>query len=238
MGIFRNKLRIEISPSVCLLGARSLLVLPLKWVMAAVAAAVWHEFCHILAVWLCRGQVWNLQIGASGAVIDVLPMSRGWDLICALAGPVGGLALLFVFRWMPRIAVCAAFQSAYNLLPIYPLDGGRALRCGAAILLPPPVADGVGLWVERAVKALILCVGIYGCFWLRLGLLPLIIGILLAARPNSEKVLAKKAARGYNSLTIAKRYDYDGFTKQNPSHCAKACPIHRWGVQRNKERSC
>ena len=162
-----RKLPVEISASVCVMGALALLILPLKWVLAAAVAGAWHEFCHILAVWLCGGKIRKMQVGASGAVIDVLPMSRSKELVSALAGPAGGVVLVLLLRWLPRVAVCGAFQSVYNLLPIYPLDGGRALRCGAAILLPPPVAQKVCLWIELAVKTLILCVGIYGCFWLR-----------------------------------------------------------------------
>lgn len=230
MATYRSKFRFDINASICLTGALALLLLPLRWLIAAVMAAAVHELCHIFAVKICGSNLRKIEIGAFGAVIDVLPMSRGKELLCALAGPAGGLMLLLFARWLPRVAVCAAFQSLYNLLPVYPLDGGRALRCGAALLLPPPLADGVCLWTERVVKALVLGVGIYGCCIMKLGILPLILAILLAVRDKPEKILAKKAARGYNSPTIAKRYDYDGFTKPDTPHSAEACPIYRWGV--------
>ena len=231
MGSFRNKARFNVSGSGCIMGALTLLVLPLNWVLAAAIAAAFHELCHILAVLLCGSQIRGIGIGATGAVIDVSPMSRGRELLCALAGPAGGFLLLMLAKWLPRIAVCAAFQSLYNLLPIYPLDGGRALQCGAANLLPPPVAHAVCLWVERAVKLLLLCACLYGCCILNLGALPLILAVFLALRRKPEKNLAKKAARGYNSPTIAKRYDYDGITKPDTSHSAEACPVYRRGVQ-------
>ena len=56
-------------------------------------------------------------------------MSTTKTLICVLAGPIGSLLLLLYIRWIPRIAFCALVQTIYNLLPIYPLDGGRAIRC-------------------------------------------------------------------------------------------------------------
>ena len=50
------------------------------------------------------------------------------ELLAVLAGPAGSLLLLSLYRVLPRVAVCAAVQGFYNLLPIEPLDGGRALR--------------------------------------------------------------------------------------------------------------
>ena len=117
MGSFRNKFTIDIGTSVYLIGALALLVLPLKWLLGAAAAATVHELCHILAVKLCGSQIRKVEISASGAVIDVTPMSRGKELLCALAGPLGGLVLLLLAKWFPRVALCAAFQSVYNLLP-------------------------------------------------------------------------------------------------------------------------
>lgn len=182
MGSSRNKVHLQISGALCLMGALALLVLPLKWVFAAVTAALFHELCHVVAVWLCSGRVQGMSIGSSGAVINVSPMSRGRELLCALAGPMGGLILLLFVKWIPMVALCAAFQSTYNLLPIYPLDGGRAMRCGAAILLPPPAADRVCFWTGKVVQMLLLCAGVYGCFGMKLGLMPVVLALLLALK--------------------------------------------------------
>ena len=101
-----------------------LLILPLQWIFAAVAAACIHELCHLCAVKLCGGQVTLFTLDPGGAAMRIMPMSAGKELLCALAGPLGGLSLMLFSRWIPRIAVCAAFRSLYNLRPIYPLDGG------------------------------------------------------------------------------------------------------------------
>ncbi len=118
-----------VSPSACIFAALTILLLPLKWAFAAFIAAAFHELCHILALHLCGGNVRNLSVGDRGAVIyaDSMPMFK--SLICVLAGPLGSLLLVAFMRWIPRIAFCALFQALYNLLPIYPLDGGRAFRC-------------------------------------------------------------------------------------------------------------
>lgn len=105
------------------------LLLPLRWILCAAIAAAFHEACHILAVSLCGGKVQKLDVGDRGAVILADGMSAGKTLICVLAGPIGSLLLMLFVRWIPRIALCALAQGIYNLLPIYPLDGGRAIRC-------------------------------------------------------------------------------------------------------------
>lgn len=174
-----------------ILGALMLLVLPLKWLMAAAFAAAVHEGFHWLAIKLSGGRVRNLHIGTTGAVMELEPLSHGKELFCALAGPIGGLLLLLFAKWLPRTAICAAIQSAYNLLPLFPLDGGRALRCGAKLLLPPKVANHLCQIVEVVVRIALCCLGIWATFFWNLGILPLLMALVTLFRTFSEKLLAK-----------------------------------------------
>ena len=130
--------RFTISPSACIFAAITILLLPLRWIFAAFLAAAVHELFHILAVYLCGGKVYDLSIGDRGAVMHTDGMSTCKTLICVLAGPLGSLLLVLFIRWIPRIAFCALFQAAYNLLPIYPLDGGRVARCIVSALKNRP----------------------------------------------------------------------------------------------------
>ncbi len=163
------------SAGLCLLIALMLLQLPIQWVAAVMAAAAVHEICHGLAVVLCGGNVRRISLGTRGARMDVDILSPGKELLCALAGPVGSLLLLLVSKWFPRLAICGAFHGIYNLLPVYPLDGGRALRC-AAVLLPTwgeewaLLAEQISLWLLTALA-------LYAFLWLKIGILP---GILVA----------------------------------------------------------
>ena len=164
--------------------ALMLLMLPLKWILAALLAAGFHELCHFAAVKLCGGTVGAISFGHSGTVMEASEVSRGREVICILAGPFGGLILLLFARWIPRTAICAAIQSIYNLLPVYPLDGGRILRCLG-------LRESVCLWTERSVFAALFAVAIYGCVFLKLGLMPLVLVGALFLRVRTVKESCK-----------------------------------------------
>lgn len=161
--------------------ALAVLVLPLQWFLAIVLAAVFHELCHYLAVKICGGKFLGLEFGAEGARMEVWGLSDMQELICALAGPVGGLCLLPFVRWIPRMAICAACQSLFNLIPVYPLDGGRAMMCLLNMFMPKK-ADRISLWVRRFCLLGIAGLGLYGTLALGLGAFPMAVTIMIFAK--------------------------------------------------------
>lgn len=187
-----GSMKVGISGAACLLFAFSLLILPLRWIMAALTAAIVHEACHALAVILCGGKLQSVIVGREGAVMTASPMTQGRELICTLAGPIGSGLMILAMPWLPRVAFCSAVHCVYNLLPIYPLDGGRAVRC-ATDKLSPKMQEGVCLWTENICLAGIFLAAIYLAFWKDLGWTPLILAGAVAIRAKSANSPCKAA---------------------------------------------
>ena len=102
-----------------------LLTVPFRWVLGAAFAAAVHELGHLTALWMADVPVFGMEINFTGAVIRTGDMDDREELCCALAGPVAGALVCLFRRWFPEAAICAAVQTAFNLLPLYPLDGSR-----------------------------------------------------------------------------------------------------------------
>lgn len=125
--------RLRIDSGFFLFVAVLLLTVPIRWILAAFLAALVHELGHYLALRLVGGGLSGAVISPRGARLEAFPMSPGRELLCVLAGPAASLSLLWLIRFFPRIGICGLIQGMYNLLPIYPLDGGRAVGCLASL---------------------------------------------------------------------------------------------------------
>jgi len=185
--------RIYIDPGVFLLLPFALLAIPLRLLFSWIVAAGIHELGHILAVYLLKGHITKIRIGVGGAVIagDNLGVLR--NCICVIAGPLFGAIPLLFARYIPRIGLISLLLSAYNLLPFWPLDGGRILAfCGEKHYFLRKVIPTI----ELSVRMCLIVSAVY--FKTSLPLFPLIL-------PLREKYLANRMKRGYNSATIKVR---------------------------------
>ena len=192
----RNKHLGGLTAGGCIGLALMLLVLPMKWLCGAAVAATVHELFHLCAIRFCSGKDAKLRVGFFGATMKIPEMGRGKEMFCALAGPFGGLLLLLLVRWFPRVAVCGALQSLYNLLPIYPLDGGRAMRCGVSMAVSPRWAARVCNGIEGICFLGILAVGVYSALVLKLGFLPLLPALMVLMKTKGIKFSCKPGRLG------------------------------------------
>lgn len=191
-----ERTRVEILPGAYLMAAVFLLTLPLRWVISWMTAAIIHEVSHILAIRICKGTVTHIRVGALGADIGLLPMEAGSELLCALAGPLGGVLPVVLFDRFPCLAVCGLLQSLCNMLPVYPMDGGRVLRSLLVLAAGERAADIGGKWISWLTVALLSAGGIWAFFRLELGLICLFPPLWLMVRPFLRKIPCKRKGLG------------------------------------------
>ncbi len=106
-----------------------ILVLPWPWLLCFLLAAAVHELGHLGAVTALGGQVWGITLGLGGARIDARLEGCWRELGAVLAGPGASLILALLSRKAPMLCLWALVQGCFNLIPVYPLDGGRAVNC-------------------------------------------------------------------------------------------------------------
>lgn len=185
-----------IKPAFCIVLALTLLILPIKWIFAWICASAFHELCHYGALKLSGCKVLRMQIDVNGAVMDTDLLTCSQEILCALAGPLGGLSLLLIARWCPRIAICACFQSLYNLIPLFPLDGGRVVSCVIDKLFSEAKGKKVKIILENTVLSVFLLLGGYAAFVWKLGMLPVFFAVILIVKNKIVKISCKQPALG------------------------------------------
>ncbi len=173
--------RLEISPGFVAFTCFLFYISPTAVFWPFLLFSVLHELGHLGVLILCAVPVRRVSLGSLGTVIETGPLSAWAEALCALAGPAVNFFCFWTLHplW-PEAALISLILGSYNLLPIYPLDGGRALRVLLSWLLPLPVA----MWGELAVSALtvgLLCLGML-CLLPHFGWAPLLCGGLLLGR--------------------------------------------------------
>lgn len=169
---------------------------------AFLAAAAAHEAGHVMAIYLVGGRVTGIRLGMCDAKIETRGLGYRREIFCALAGP--GMSVLVCLALRKAYATCAAISlilGLFNAMPVYPLDGGRALRAGLCLVLPLGRAEAVSNVVSLAVCAAGLAGAVFCARTYALGFAPVALWLVVFARVlrhGHEEGLVSRASVRYN----------------------------------------
>lgn len=144
---------LRISPGFCLLAVWFIMDNGWRPLAVVLGAAAAHEMGHCLALRMQGVRITGLRIGVFGAELeaDRRRLSYAGELAAVLAGPAANLlcALSLAFLGGARQAVLIGANlvlCAFNLLPVRPLDGGRALYLLASWAAGPAAGERLARW--------------------------------------------------------------------------------------------
>ena len=164
---------VHVSASFFLLAALALIVSPVEIAASVLLAALLHECGHLLALKAFRVPVEGLRLTALGAVLyarGARRLSYTRELAVTLAGCGANLACGFLtalaarrLSWEGGFLFAGAhfLLAAFNLLPIQPLDGSRALTLLVSFFLGPAAGDAAAAVTGLVFSLALVGTGIY-----------------------------------------------------------------------------
>lgn len=169
-------MKVDISPWTALILALFIWVCGVNLLFAILLAALCHELGHYLLLRRLGAQMKTLRITLFGAEMEISNrrLSYGGEFLATAAGPAVNLLLALFLSWLGRRWEGAYLYSGaqlvlglFNLLPLFPLDGGRLLWLLIAWLREPYTADRFLSRFSCGFSALLVLAGL--ALWLKEG---------------------------------------------------------------------
>ena len=173
----KERFTVSVHPLFVLFGVYFFLRGELFLFLTFTVVAIIHECGHAFYAARIGCRLETLRLLPCGAVVsgDIEGISLSDEIKLALAGPAvnAACAVLFVALWWlfpdtypytDTAAYASAGLAAVNLLPAYPLDGGRAVYCIAAKRRGESFARKLALVISFSAAAAPLALFVYSCF--------------------------------------------------------------------------
>lgn len=179
--------RVSVDPVVFVMALLIVLAdLAAEWALV-MACLIAHELAHAAAATGFGMRVEEIRISALGATVRIESGSElrpEVEATVAMAGPMASLvmAAVGIILWGDGAELFTGVNiglAMFNLLPAFPLDGGRILRALAASRLGWRGATRMAVKVSRFVSAAIIIVGVVGLALGELNPLPAALGVFI-----------------------------------------------------------
>jgi Zn-dependent protease/CBS domain-containing protein len=184
------------------------LVLGIVSALGLFAGVLLHEFGHSLVAMRYGYEIESITLWLFGGIARFTEIPEDWkqELTIAIAGPAvsvalgvlswvafqavpGGAAVQFVLGYLALTNVALA---VFNMLPGFPMDGGRVLRALLARSRPHAQATKIAAEVGKVFAFLL---GIYGLFT-NIFLIALAFFIYMGASGEAQQTVLKAAFEG------------------------------------------
>jgi Zn-dependent protease/CBS domain-containing protein len=195
-----------------------------QWVLGSAAAiglfacVLLHEFGHSLVAMRYGYEIESITLWLFGGVARFTEMPEDWrqELTIAIAGPIVSLGLGVVaylgFLLLPTaldpvkfvvgyLALTNVVLAVFNMLPGFPMDGGRVLRALLARSRPHAQATKIAAEVGKVFAFLL---GIFGLFT-NLLLIALAFFIYIGASSEAQQTVMKAAFEGVTVTDVMTR---------------------------------
>ena len=186
-----------------------------QWILGSAAAiglfvcVLLHEFGHSLVAMRYGYEIESITLWLFGGVARFTEMPENWrqELSIALAGPIVSIGLgvlaYLAFLVLPTtldpvkfvigyLALTNIVLAVFNMLPGFPMDGGRVLRALLARTRPHAQATKIAAEVGKVFAFLL---GIFGLFT-NLFLIALAFFIYIGASSEAQQTVMKAAFEG------------------------------------------
>lgn len=207
------------------------------FILALFACVVAHEYGHALMgrrFGIRTPDITLLPIGGM-ARMERMPEKPSQEIAVALAGPAVNLVIYAILMglgatidadtltdptttrdFMGRLAAVNLFLALFNLIPAFPMDGGRVLRAVLASRMNRVQATRIAAAIGQVAAFLF---GLWGLTSGNLILILIAVFIFLAAQGESNAVASRDIARDLH-LRDAVITAYESLAPEDPLHVA------------------
>jgi len=195
-------------------GGGAAAVASLVYILALFLCVLLHEFGHVFAARRYGVQTPDVTLLPIGGVarLERIPEKPGQELVVALAGPavnvaiaivlvlaLGGVSGLATELTNPRLSLwerllaANIFLAVFNMIPAFPMDGGRVLRALLAYRMGYARATGIAATVGQGIA---FALGLFGLFTGNALLVFIAFFVYLGAAGEAAAVQTREAGRG------------------------------------------